>query len=169
MQPDDRAYLVRLVVAQTGSAAPDAERRVDDVAARAKDAIARARRSAGHCRFCGRGGGSARSCRIMVCCRGRWARARRRGHASRPLGLAQTGWARRRRTKGATVDDRKAIGLLMPEWIATGILAFLLGLAGIFAARYTIVTFGVILCEWRTSDAPIHLKSGEFLRLFKRL
>ena len=46
LQPDDRAYLVRLVVAHTGLAAPDAERRVDDVAARAKDAITRARRSA---------------------------------------------------------------------------------------------------------------------------
>jgi hypothetical protein len=35
--------------------------------------------------------------------------------------------------KGATaalVDDRKATGLLMPEWTAAGILAFLLGLAG---------------------------------------
>src|SRR5262245_28967021 len=46
MQPDDRAYVVRLVAAQTGLAQPDAERRVDDVAARAKDNIARARRSA---------------------------------------------------------------------------------------------------------------------------
>jgi hypothetical protein len=46
MQPDDRAYLVRLVAAQTGLAQPDAERRVDEVAARAKDDIARARRSA---------------------------------------------------------------------------------------------------------------------------
>jgi hypothetical protein len=46
MQPDDRAYLVRLVAAQTGLAQPDAERRVDEVAARAKDNIARARRSA---------------------------------------------------------------------------------------------------------------------------
>ena len=46
MQPDDRAYLVRLVAAQTGLAQPDAERRVDEVVARAKDDIARARRSA---------------------------------------------------------------------------------------------------------------------------
>jgi hypothetical protein len=46
MQPDDRAYLVRLVEAQTALAQPDAERRVDEVAARAKDDIARARRSA---------------------------------------------------------------------------------------------------------------------------
>jgi hypothetical protein len=45
MQPDDRAYLVRLVSAQTGLAQPEAERRVDEVAARAKDNIARARRS----------------------------------------------------------------------------------------------------------------------------
>jgi hypothetical protein len=46
MQPEDRAYLVRLVVAYTGLAQPDAERRVDEVAARAKENIARARRSA---------------------------------------------------------------------------------------------------------------------------
>jgi hypothetical protein len=46
MQPDDRAYLVRLVATQTGLAQPDAERRVDEVAARVRDNIARARRSA---------------------------------------------------------------------------------------------------------------------------
>jgi hypothetical protein len=46
MQPEDRAYLVRLIVANTGLAQPDAERRVDEVAARAKENIARARRSA---------------------------------------------------------------------------------------------------------------------------
>lgn len=46
MQPDDRAYLVRLAVANTGLAQPDAERRVDEVAARAKENISRARRSA---------------------------------------------------------------------------------------------------------------------------
>jgi hypothetical protein len=46
MQPEDRAYLVRLTAANTGLAQPDAERRVDDVAARAKENIARARRSA---------------------------------------------------------------------------------------------------------------------------
>jgi hypothetical protein len=46
IQPDDRAYLIRLVGAQTGLAPPDAERRVDDVIARAKENIARARRSA---------------------------------------------------------------------------------------------------------------------------
>jgi hypothetical protein len=44
--PEDRAYLVRLTVANTGLAQPDAERRVDEVAARAKENIARARRSA---------------------------------------------------------------------------------------------------------------------------
>jgi hypothetical protein len=33
MQPEDRAYLVRLTVAQTGLVQPDAERRVDEVAA----------------------------------------------------------------------------------------------------------------------------------------
>ncbi len=43
---DDRAYLVRLVSAVTGLAAPDAERRVNDVIARAQENIKRARRSA---------------------------------------------------------------------------------------------------------------------------
>jgi hypothetical protein len=46
MQPDDRAYLVRLTAANTGLAQPDAERRVDEVAARAKENISRARRAA---------------------------------------------------------------------------------------------------------------------------
>ena len=46
MQPDDRGYLVGLTAAYTGLAAPDAERRVDEVAARAKESISRARRSA---------------------------------------------------------------------------------------------------------------------------
>jgi hypothetical protein len=42
---DDRAYLVRLVAARTGLAGPDAERRVDDVIPRSREAISRARRS----------------------------------------------------------------------------------------------------------------------------
>jgi hypothetical protein len=46
MQPEDRAYLVRLTAAYTGIAQPDAERRVDEVAARAKEDVSRARRSA---------------------------------------------------------------------------------------------------------------------------
>jgi len=46
MQPEDRAYLVRLTAANTGLVQPDAERRVDEVAARAKENISRARRSA---------------------------------------------------------------------------------------------------------------------------
>lgn len=46
MTSEDRTYLVRLVSSRTGLAAPDAERRVDDVAARAKENIQRARRSA---------------------------------------------------------------------------------------------------------------------------
>jgi predicted transcriptional regulator len=46
MQPEDRAYLVRLTAANTGLAPPDAERRVDEVAARARENISRARRSA---------------------------------------------------------------------------------------------------------------------------
>jgi len=46
MQPEDRAYLVRLTAANTGLAQPDAERRVNEVAAQAKENISRARRSA---------------------------------------------------------------------------------------------------------------------------
>jgi hypothetical protein len=46
MQPDDRAYLVRLTATNTGLAQPDAERRVEEVAVRAKENISRARRSA---------------------------------------------------------------------------------------------------------------------------
>jgi hypothetical protein len=46
MQPEDRSYLVRLTSATTGLAQPDAERRVDEVAARAKENVARARRTA---------------------------------------------------------------------------------------------------------------------------
>lgn len=45
MLPEDRAYLVRLVSANTGLAQPEAERRVDDVAARAKENLNRARRT----------------------------------------------------------------------------------------------------------------------------
>ena len=45
MLPDDRTFLVRLVAVRTGLAQPEAERRVDDVAARAKENIARARRT----------------------------------------------------------------------------------------------------------------------------
>jgi hypothetical protein len=46
LQPDDRMYLVRLVSALTGLAAPEAERRVDQVTAQAKENISRARRTA---------------------------------------------------------------------------------------------------------------------------
>jgi len=46
MAPDDRAYLVQLVTARTGLAGPEAEKRVDDVIARAKENITRARRAA---------------------------------------------------------------------------------------------------------------------------
>lgn len=42
---EDRAYLVRLVAARSGLAAPEAERRVDAAIASAKENIARARRS----------------------------------------------------------------------------------------------------------------------------
>jgi hypothetical protein len=46
MQPADGAYLVRLTIANTGLAQPDAERRVNEVAAQAKENISRARTSA---------------------------------------------------------------------------------------------------------------------------
>jgi hypothetical protein len=46
LQDDDRGFLVRLASARTGLAQPDAERRVDDVASKARDDINRARRSA---------------------------------------------------------------------------------------------------------------------------
>jgi hypothetical protein len=46
MQPDDRTYLVRRVAARTGLAQTDAERRVAEVIARAKENLDRARRSA---------------------------------------------------------------------------------------------------------------------------
>jgi hypothetical protein len=43
--PEDRAELVRLVTSRTGLAQPEAERRVDDVTARARENIARARKA----------------------------------------------------------------------------------------------------------------------------
>jgi hypothetical protein len=46
MPPEDRTELVRLVTARTGLAQPEAERRVDDVTARARENIRRARKSA---------------------------------------------------------------------------------------------------------------------------
>jgi hypothetical protein len=46
MLPEDRQYLVRLVSANTGLAAPEAERRVEAVVARARENINRARHSA---------------------------------------------------------------------------------------------------------------------------
>src|SRR6266480_1833093 len=46
LQPEDRVYLIRLTAAVTGIPEADAQRRVDDVAARARDNISRARRSA---------------------------------------------------------------------------------------------------------------------------
>jgi len=44
--PEDRTELVRLVTSRTGLAQADAERRVDDITARARENIARARKSA---------------------------------------------------------------------------------------------------------------------------
>jgi hypothetical protein len=46
MPPEDRAELVRLVTSRTGLAQPEADRRVEDVTARARENIARARKSA---------------------------------------------------------------------------------------------------------------------------
>lgn len=46
LQPEDRGYLIRLTAAATGIADADAQRRVDEVAARARENISRARRSA---------------------------------------------------------------------------------------------------------------------------
>jgi predicted transcriptional regulator len=46
MDPTDRAYLVKLIASDTGTPSPDAERRVDEVAARVKQDISRARSSA---------------------------------------------------------------------------------------------------------------------------
>ena len=46
MEADDRAYLIRLVATRTGLAPAEAERRVDGVSARAKENIARARKTA---------------------------------------------------------------------------------------------------------------------------
>jgi hypothetical protein len=44
----DRAYLAKLVAARTGLAPPDAEKRVDEVAANVRDALDAARRAAAH-------------------------------------------------------------------------------------------------------------------------
>jgi hypothetical protein len=46
MAADDRAYLARMVMARTGLAQPDAERRVTEVSAQARRAVRRARASA---------------------------------------------------------------------------------------------------------------------------
>jgi hypothetical protein len=46
LQPDDRIYLIRLTAATTGIPEGDAQRRVDEVAARARENISRARKSA---------------------------------------------------------------------------------------------------------------------------
>ncbi len=46
MLPEDRSYLIRLVAVRIGLAEPEATRRVDDVIARARENLQRARRSA---------------------------------------------------------------------------------------------------------------------------
>jgi hypothetical protein len=45
LQSDDRAYLVRLTAANTGLAAPEAEKRVDTIVTQARDNIRKARRA----------------------------------------------------------------------------------------------------------------------------
>jgi hypothetical protein len=40
--------------------------------------------------------------------------------------------------------DKRVGFALMPEWMATRILALLLGLSGGFAVHYTLLTLGVI-------------------------
>jgi hypothetical protein len=50
--PEDRAYLVRIVAADTGAAPPDAERRVDTAITAATTAVHKARRSAVILGFC---------------------------------------------------------------------------------------------------------------------
>lgn len=45
VSPEDRAYLVRLVAGNTGLAPPEAEKRVDNVIAQARDNIRKARRA----------------------------------------------------------------------------------------------------------------------------
>jgi len=50
--PEDRAYLVRVVAADTGAAPPDAERRVDTAITAATTAVHKARRSAVILGFC---------------------------------------------------------------------------------------------------------------------
>jgi hypothetical protein len=46
---------------------------------------------------------------------------------------------------GSNAAQREQRGVVsMPEWLATGILAFLLGLSGGFAAHYTLLTLGLI-------------------------
>ena len=46
---------------------------------------------------------------------------------------------------GSNAAQREQRGVVsMPEWLATGILAFLLGLSGGFAAHYTLLTLGFI-------------------------
>jgi hypothetical protein len=45
IQSDDRAYLVRLTAANTGLAAPEAEKRVDTIITQARDSIRKARRA----------------------------------------------------------------------------------------------------------------------------
>ena len=50
--PEDRAYLVRIVAADTGTAPPDAERRVDTAITAATTAVHKARRSAVILGFC---------------------------------------------------------------------------------------------------------------------
>jgi hypothetical protein len=75
MLAEDRAYLVRLVGSRTGLAQADAERRVQDVIARAKENIDRARKSAVLLAFMA---GAAALLGAAVACFAGWAGGRHR-------------------------------------------------------------------------------------------
>jgi len=57
------------------------------------------------------------------------------------------GASRKRRAKQSACGSPRVLtgrSRLMPEWMASGTLAFLLALAGGFAAHYTLLTLGVM-------------------------
>jgi hypothetical protein len=109
IQPEDRAYLVRLTALYTGLAQPDAERRVDDVAARQGGHLPRASQRR-DCRVHGGSRGAARGSRLLVrsvrrrarsataklhrtrCCIGesRWGEPERDARARKPTSSFQT-------------------------------------------------------------------------------
>lgn len=79
MLAEDRAWLVRLVSARTGLAAPEADRRVQEVAGRAKENIDRARRAAVLLAFMA---GAAALLGAAVACFAGWAGGRHRDGAT---------------------------------------------------------------------------------------